>query len=331
MSALEIPDSEFLDPGAIPDARHGGGRRPASAWDAASAGFWCCTRSAPAAWASSMPHNRSGRDARWRSRCCDEVSATRKSCAGSNTRPRCSGAFSIPASRRCTRSNRAIARRRHTSSWSWSRVRRSPTTRARSSSRLPRACACSSSWPSAVQHAHERGVIHRDLKPANVLVAEDGQPKVLDFGIARATGADVQRITIQTAHGQLMGTLAYMSPEQLRGDPVSRRPQRRLRARRAAVSPAGRAPAVRREWRAAGRKRFSMCSRARSRRSARVNKTLTGPIEQVVARAMSRDVAGRYQTAADLAADLERFLEGRRPIAAANRRFDGGPERGSLS
>src|SRR4029077_18988180 len=62
----------------------------------------------------------------------------------------------------------------------------------------------------AVQHAHDRGVIHRALKPANVLVTSGGQPKVLDFGIARATGADVQRITLHTAHGQLMGTLAYM-------------------------------------------------------------------------------------------------------------------------
>jgi len=69
----------------------------------------------------------------------------------------------------------------------------------------------------AVEHAHQRGVIHRDLKPGNILVEETGQPKILDFGVARLVGSDSQ-LTRQTDLGQLIGTLAYMSPEQVAGD-----------------------------------------------------------------------------------------------------------------
>jgi serine/threonine protein kinase len=69
----------------------------------------------------------------------------------------------------------------------------------------------------AVHHAHQRGVIHRDVKPANILVDPAGQPKVLDFGIARVTDTDIQA-TMQTDVGQLLGTLPYMSPEQVAGD-----------------------------------------------------------------------------------------------------------------
>ena len=58
----------------------------------------------------------------------------------------------------------------------------------------------------AVQHAHDQGVIHRDLKPANILVEETGGPKVLDFGVARATDADLVTAAGLTRTGQLLGT-----------------------------------------------------------------------------------------------------------------------------
>ncbi len=69
----------------------------------------------------------------------------------------------------------------------------------------------------AVQHAHQKGIIHRDLKPSNVLVAlYDGQPvpKVIDFGVAKATGGQLTEKTLVTNFGSLVGTLEYMSPEQ---------------------------------------------------------------------------------------------------------------------
>src|SRR5262245_50351440 len=65
----------------------------------------------------------------------------------------------------------------------------------------------------AVEHAHDQGFIHRDLKPSNILVDGDGQPKVLDFGVARATDTDLLTSAGHTRTGQLVGTLCYMSPE----------------------------------------------------------------------------------------------------------------------
>ncbi len=71
----------------------------------------------------------------------------------------------------------------------------------------------------AVQHAHDHSIIHRDLKPANILVNQQGQPKVLDFGVARLAHTENPVTTLHTNMGQLIGTLPYMSPEQVSCDP----------------------------------------------------------------------------------------------------------------
>ena len=103
----------------------------------------------------------------------------------------------------------------------------------------------------AVQHAHQKGIIHRDLKPSNVLVAQyDGRPvpKVIDFGVAKATGQQLTEQTLHTGFGAVVGTPEYMSPEQAGVQPARHRhPQRRLLAGRAAVRAADRQPAVRRK------------------------------------------------------------------------------------
>ena len=86
----------------------------------------------------------------------------------------------------------------------------------------------------AIQHAHQKGIIHRDIKPSNVLVAlYDGRPvpKVIDFGVAKATGQPLTEKTLVTGFGAVVGTPEYMSPEQAElQQPGHRHPQRRVLA-----------------------------------------------------------------------------------------------------
>jgi serine/threonine protein kinase/tetratricopeptide (TPR) repeat protein len=166
----------------------------------------------------------------------------------------------------------------------------------------------------AVQYAHQQGVVHRDLKPDNVLVTSDGQPKILDFGVARATDSDVQA-TVQTNVGQIVGTLAYMSPEQAAGNPddVDTRSDIYSLGIIAYELLAGRRPydLSRRTMPDAVR----IIRDQEPTRLSNLDRSLRGDIETIVAKAIAKEKDRRYATAADFAADIRRFLHDE-PIAA---------------
>jgi len=165
----------------------------------------------------------------------------------------------------------------------------------------------------AVEHAHQRGIIHRDLKPGNILVDESGQPKILDFGLARVTDGDLQA-TRQTDMGQLLGTLAYMSPEQVMADPLALDTRSDVYALGVILYEllAGKMPYE------VSRNVVEVVKTIQQKEPAAlssVNRVYRGDIETIVAKALEKDKTRRYGSAAELAADIRRYLEDQ-PIAA---------------
>jgi tetratricopeptide (TPR) repeat protein len=166
----------------------------------------------------------------------------------------------------------------------------------------------------AVQHAHHRGIIHRDLKPANILVTDAGDPKVLDFGIARAAH-DGLLTSVQTVAGEVLGTISYMSPEQVSGDISALDTRSDVYALGVILYEvlAERSPYE------LDRKSFAEAARIIHDEEPTRLRSATGAVpadvETIVAKALEKEKERRYGSASELADDIRRFLRDE-PIAA---------------
>ena len=165
----------------------------------------------------------------------------------------------------------------------------------------------------AVHFAHGRGVIHRDLKPGNILVDEDGQPKVLDFGIARLADGWSREVTQM---GQVLGTVPYMSPEQLSGNSaqVDARSDVYALGCIAYELIGGRLP----HPQLSTSTLFEAIDIVRHQAPeplGRLASAARGDLETVVMKALAGEPAQRYSSAAEFAADLER-VRAHRPVEA---------------
>ncbi|RNC81665.1 MAG: serine/threonine protein kinase [Phycisphaera sp.] len=161
----------------------------------------------------------------------------------------------------------------------------------------------------AVQHAHSKGVVHRDLKPTNILVTSDGVPKVLDFGVARTVEDESQDAeSIYTRPGQLMGTMPYMSPEQIGSDPDGVDTRSDVYSLGVILYEllSGELPS-----KVEGLGLVDAAREIQDKQAAKLstyNTRYRGDIETIVSTALAKDKQDRYQTIAALADDIRRYL-----------------------
>jgi len=161
---------------------------------------------------------------------------------------------------------------------------------------------------SALDYSHRAGIIHRDIKPANVMLTPSGDVKVMDFGIARAI-ADTSSTMTQTA--AVVGTAQYLSPEQARGEQVDSRSDVYSTGCLLYELLTGRPPFV-------GESPVSVAYqhvREQAKPPSEIDPNLSPEIDKIVMKALAKRIEDRYQSAAAMRADIERYLAGK-PVTA---------------